>query len=313
MTDVAPEISVVVPTFRSKIALPELHRRLSESLDAITTDWEVILVDDASNDGTYEVMESVHLKDQRFKLIRFARNLGQHQATLCGLQHASGRYVVTLDDDLQNPPEEIPRFLAKIEEGYDLVIGRIDGEKAHSPGRNLSSWLVQRCVGAILGKPKDLQLTAYRAMTQRAAAQIASYTGAHAYLPALMLGSVPLDRITNLTVEHHERASGASTYNLRKLVKLFSYLLINHSYVPLRLVTGLGLLLCVLSFGYGIFVTAVAVFGSSGVPGFPTLAILLSFLSGATLLGLGIIGEYVGRLVEENSRSRQFPIFEERW
>ena len=307
------EISVVVPTYRSKDSLPELRRRLGAALDAITPDWEVILVDDASNDGTYAVMETLHEADPRFRLIRFARNRGQHQATLCGLQRASGRYVVTLDDDLQNPPEEIPRFLAKLEEGYDLVIGRIEGSKAHSGARNLASWLVQVFVGAVLGKPKDLQLTAYRAMTRRAAVQIASYAGTHAYLPALMLSSVPPDRIVNLPVEHHDRMAGESTYTLRKLVKLFSYLLINHSYIPLRLVTGVGFLLCLASFAYGTYVAAVATFGSSGVPGFASLAVLVSFLSGATLLGMGVIGEYVGRLVEEGSRSQQFPVFEERW
>lgn len=306
-------ISVVVPTFRSKAVLPELYKRLHGTLETITADWEIILVDDASNDGTYAVMESLHAHDPRVKLVRFARNLGQHQATLCGLQRARGDYVLTLDDDLQNPPEEIPRFLAKLDEGYDLVIGRIDGDKAHSWSRNISSWLVQFLVGAILGKPKGLQLTAYRAMTRRAAEQIGSFTGAHAYLPALMLSSVPPDRIVNLPVEHHARASGESTYNLRKLVKLFSYLLINHSYLPLRLVTGFGFLLCAASFAYGLYVAVVALFGGSGVPGFPTLAILVSFLSGATLLGMGVIGEYVGRLVEETSRPRQFPVFEERW
>lgn len=309
----ATEISVVVPTYRSAAGLPELYRRLEAALDAITPDWEVILVDDASNDGTYAVMEQLHEKDGRVKLVRFARNAGQHQATVCGLQRASGRYVVTLDDDLQNPPEEIPRFLAKLEEGYDLVIGRIDGGKAHSGVRNFASWLVQVFVGVVLGKPKDLQLTAYRAMTRRAAEQIGSYNGAHAYLPALMLESIPHDRIVNLPVEHHDRAMGASTYTVRKLVKLFSYLLINHSYIPLRLVTGVGFLLCLASFGYGTYVAGVALLGGSGVPGFPTLAVLVSFLSGATLLGMGVIGEYVGRLVEESSRSRQFPVFEERW
>ena len=307
------EISVVVPTFRSATVLPDLYVRLSAALDAITPDWEVILVDDASNDGTYEVMESLHERDPRFKLIRFVRNMGQHQATLCGMQRATGDYVITLDDDLQNPPEEIPRFLAKLAEGHDLVIGRIEGDKAHSWTRNLSSSMVQALVGAILGKPKGLQLTAYRAMTRRACAQMATFVGAHVYLPALMLSSVPPDRIVNLPVEHHARASGKSTYSLRKLVKLFSYLLINHSYIPLRLVTGFGFLLCVASFGYGLYVTTVAIFGSSTVPGFPSLAILVSFLSGATLLGMGVIGEYVGRLVEESSRSRQFPVFEERW
>lgn len=306
-----PVISVVVPVYRSGKMLPELHRRVAAVLDSVTSDWELILVDDASNDGTYAVMESLHELDDRVRTVRFARNTGQHHATLCGLQRARGDYVVTLDDDLQNPPEEIPRFLARLEEGFDLVIGSISGSKQHSRGRNLASSLVQRMVGVILDKPKDLELTAYRAMTRRAAEQIGSFTGAHVYLPALMLNSVPHDRITNLPVEHHDRADGASTYTLRRLLKLFSYLLINHSFLPLRFVTGFGFLLCLASFCYGLVVAVLALVQDSQVAGFPTLAILISFLSGSMLLGMGVIGEYVGRLVEENSRSTQFPIFEE--
>lgn len=311
-SSVHPMISVVVPVYRSSKMLPELHRRVATVLDAITSDWELILVDDASNDGTYTVMESLHELDERVRTVRFARNTGQHHATLCGVQRARGDYVVTLDDDLQNPPEEIPRFIAKLDEGFDLVIGSISGAKAHSSARNLASSMVQRMVGVILDKPRDLELTAYRAMTRRAAAQIGSFRGAHVYLPALMLSSVPHDRITNLPVEHHDRADGESTYTLRRLVKLFSYLLINHSFLPLRFVTGFGFLLCLASFCYGLVVAAVALARGSEVAGFPTLAILISFLSGSMLLSMGVIGEYVGRLVEENSRSNQFPIFEER-
>ena len=304
-------ISVVVPTYRNAGTLPELYRRLSAALEPLTPDWEVILVDDASNDGTWDELVRLHQEDKRVKAVRFARNTGQHHATLCGLKRATGDYVITLDDDLQNPPEEIARFIAKLDEGYDLVIGGIAGSKQHSTFRNLASRTVQRFVGMILDKPDDLELTAYRAMTRRAAEHISAFTGAHVYLPALMLSSVPHDRITNLPVEHHERVGGASTYNLRKLVKLFSYLLINHSFLPLRFVTAFGFLVCLVSFCYALVVLLVAWFGESTAAGFPTLAILISFLSGSTLLALGVIGEYIGRLVEEGSRPRQFPIFEE--
>jgi glycosyltransferase involved in cell wall biosynthesis len=306
------KVSVVIPTYRNAGTLPELHRRLSGVLDQFTADWEVVLVDDASNDGTWQALEALHEQDPRVKLVRFASNMGQHHATLCGIQRATGDYVVTIDDDLQNPPEEIPRLIAKLDEGYDIVIGSIGGDKKHSSFRNLASRTVQGFIGVILDKPDDLELTAYRAMTRRAADQIGAFTGAHVYLPGLMLSSVPHDRITNLPVEHHDRVGGRSTYTFRKLVKLFSYLLINHSFLPLRLVTGFGLLVCVVSFCYAIGVAVYALAIGTQVAGFPTLAILVSFLSGSVLLALGVIGEYVGRLVEEGSRPRQFPVFEER-
>ena len=187
-------------------------------------------------------MQDLRLTDDRVRIIRFARNTGQHHAILCGLQRAHGEYVITLDDDLQNPPEAIPRFLAKVDEGYELVIGEIVGDKLHGGSRNLASRLVQRLVGRILNKPKDLYLSSYRCMTQRTARSLAGFTGVHVYLPALMLASVPPELICNIPVESPPRLKGRSQYTMRKLVKLTSYLLINHSYLPLRFVSGWGFL-----------------------------------------------------------------------
>ena len=306
-----PSISVVIPVYRSGKMLASLYERLCMVLEKMSDEWEVILVDDASNDGTFMQMLLLRDKDQRVKLIRFARNMGQHHATLCGLQRASGEIVYTLDDDLQTPPEEMPKLLDAIGENCDLAIGRIGNDKKHSIARNLSSRFVQWLITILLGKPKDLSLSSYRCMTRRALAGISSFTGAHPYLPALMLNAVPIERIANVTVAHNERAQGRSTYTLSKLLKLASYLLINHSYLPLRFVTAWGFLLSVMSLLYAIWVLCKVIFIGSGVSGWPSLAILVAFLSGNILMCMGILGEYVGRLVEENSRARQFPIFEE--
>lgn len=304
-------ISVVVPVFRSGPMLVPLCERLSAVLSALTEDWEIILVDDASNDGTFEYMLKLHRADRRVKAVRFARNLGQHQATLYGLQLSEGDYVVTLDDDLQNPPEEIPRFVARIDDGYDLVIGKIEGGKRHSLLRNLASSMVQRLIGKILGKPRALALSSFRCMSRRAARAMASYSGAHAYLPALMLGAVPVDRICNIPVAHHPRLEGQSQYTLRKLLKLSSYLLVNHSSLPLRFVTAWGTLLSVASLVYAAFVVVDVLLNGSAVTGWPTLAVLVSFMSGNILMCMGILGEYIGRIVSENARTGQSPVFEE--
>ncbi|MBB6184224.1 glycosyltransferase family 2 protein [Oleiagrimonas soli] len=305
-----PVISVVVPVFRSKATLNALYDRVRNVLDDVASSWEIILVDDASNDGTFEVMLALHEHDSRVKLVRFARNTGQHHATLCGLQRASGDYAFTLDDDLQNPPEEIPRFIEKMEEGYDMVIGKIVTSKKHSAARNLSSRIVQWMVSRILGKPRDLALSSYRGMTRRAASNMGAFTGAHAYLPALIFASVPIDRITNLSVPHNERAHGRSTYSPGRLIKLASYLLINHSYLPLRFMVAWGIILSVASLLYAVCTVSYVLLGGHMAAGWPSLAVLISFLCGNILLFMGIVGEYVGRLVEEHSRPQQFPIFE---
>lgn len=304
-------ISVVIPVFRSGPMLDILYRRLLAVLTPLTAHWEIILVDDGSNDGTFDHMLNLHKRDNRVKLVRFARNMGQHHATLCGLQRASGDYILTLDDDLQNPPEEIPNFLAKMEEGYDLVIGRITGSKQHAWWRNIASTAMQALVSYILDKPKELALSPLKCMSRRTLSGITSFTGRHVYIPALMLSSTPPDRMCNIPVEHHPRQTGSSNYTLRKLFSLISYLIINYSRLPLRLVTAWGIFLSIASVIFALFIAINALMYRSYFIGWPSLAVLISFLSGNILLCIGILGEYIGRLVDENSRASQFQIFEE--
>jgi Glycosyltransferases involved in cell wall biogenesis len=305
-------VSVVVPVFRSGRGLEALYVRLARALDGVAGDWEIIFVDDASNDGTFDTMCRLHERDPRVRLVRFARNAGQHHATLCGLTRARGDYVFTLDDDLQNPPEEMSKFIARIDEGYDLVIGRIEGGKKHGWHRNLSSRLLQYLVGRVLAKPRHIALSSYRCMTRRAVAGMVTFTGAHVYMPALMFNAVPADRISNVPVEHHARGYGRSTYTFRKLVRMASYLLINHSSVPLRVVTAWGLVVSVASLGFAGFVATDVLVNGSRVAGWASIAVLVSFMSGNIMFCMGILGEYIGRLVEEGSRASPFPIFEER-
>lgn len=304
-------ISVVIPVFRSSATLDELYMRLQAVLSPLADNWEIILVDDASNDGTFDKMLKLRKRDERVKLIRFARNMGQHNATLCGLRRAGGDYILTLDDDLQNPPEEIPNLLAKMEEGYDMVIGRIAGGKQHSWWRNIASNAMQSLVSRILEKPKDIVLSPLKCMSKRTLEGITAYTGKHIYIPALIFSTTPPDRICNIQVEHHPRRAGKSTYTLGKLLTLASYLLINYSRLPLRFVTAWGFFLSFASLGFAFFIVVNALIYRSHISGWPSLAVLISFLSGNILLCIGILGEYIGRLVDENSRTSQFPIFEE--
>lgn len=303
-------ISVVVPVFRSGPMLATLHERLARVLDALTGDWELILVDDASNDGTFDYMLKLRARDPRIKLVRFARNMGQQHATLCGIKRATGDIVVTLDDDLQNPPEEIPAFLVRIDEGYDLVIGRIREQKKHRLWRNFSSAFMQWLVGVILDKPRDLSLSSYRVMTRRAAAALATYRGVQTYLPALFFGMIPRDRIANIDVAHDRRAQGASTYSLRKLLKLSSYLLINHSSIPLRFTSALGIVTSAASVVFAVVLITNALLYGTVVKGWTSLAVLVTLVGGCVLMCLGIVGEYIGRLLVESSAPEQFPIYE---
>ncbi len=305
-----PAISVVVPVYMNAGGLEEFFRRLLPVLEAQGPAWEAIMVDDGSTDGSYKVLERIHAADPRVKLIQFGHNHGQHHAILCGLQHSRGRAVITLDDDLQNPPEEIPRFLAALAEGHHIVIGRIAEKKQHGWFRNIGSRTVQNLTSMILHKPRHLAFSSYRALSRQAVDAISAYKGVHPYLPALMLGSVPTDAIVNIDVRHDPRHHGKSTYNLRKLMRLASYLLINHSFIPLRAMIYWGVLVSLGSLAFAVYVAVRALLWHHvSVLGWPSLAVLISFFSGNILLALGVLGEYIGRLVQESATNLQFYVF----
>ncbi|MGH8691140.1 MAG: glycosyltransferase family 2 protein [Burkholderiales bacterium] len=299
-----------MPVFRSAALLPTLVERLKTVLERQGGPWEIMLVDDASPDDSYAVMQRLRADDARVRIIQFARNHGQQHATLCGLGYARGAQVVTIDDDLQSAPEEIPLLLARLGEGHAAVIGRI-AHKRHGWWRNLGTRANQYLAGSILGKPKDLYLSSFRALSRAAVDRIVRYKGAHPHISALLLKSVPANAIVNVDVSHAPRPLGGSTYSLRKLLKTASFLLINHSYIPLRFMVGWGFVLSVLSLVFAAYVVARVLFFGQSVPGWPSLSVLISFLCGNILMALGIVGEYLGRLVEEYSLTEQFAIHRE--
>lgn len=307
------DVSIVVPVYRSATLLPQLYGRLCGVLDGMSTSWELVLVDDASPDESFAAMQALRKSDQRVRIIQFARNHGQQHATLCGLNYARGRYVITLDDDLQCRPEELPKFLEQLRNGMHVVIGRIDkGGKKHHWWRNIGSTVNQYLAGRILGKPRDLYLSSFRGFSRYAVDKVTTYKGAHPHISALFLKAVPHRFIANVDVDHKPRADGgASTYSIPKLVKTLSYLLVNHSYLPLRFMAVWGFILSFVSFLFALWVAGKALFFGHAVAGWSSLAVLIAFFSGNIMLSLGVVGEYLGRLVEEDSTAEQFAVFSE--
>jgi glycosyltransferase involved in cell wall biosynthesis len=307
-------VSVVVPVYQSAASLSAFYERCSSSLDEISNDWEIILVNDASSDESWRLMCELNAHDPRVKIICFARNQGQQHATLCGLNYASKDYIFTIDDDLQCFPEDFPLFINLLKAGKQIVIGKINpSNKQHNRWRNLASGVNQYLAGRIIGKPDSLGLSSYRAMTRRVVQDLVSYKGAHPHIAALLFKSTPLNLIANVEIRHAPRKDGnATTYSISKLIKTMSYLIINHSYLPLRFMIAWGVTISIFSILFALFVVVRAVFSEHIFPGWASLAVLTSFLSGNILFALGILGEYLGRLVEETSNIKQFSIFEER-
>lgn len=305
-------VSVVSPVYRSERSLDEYYRRVSAALNTLSNDWEIILVDDASPDDSWNRLRKLREQDTRVKIVRLAHNHGQQKATLCGLSYASKNYVFTLDDDLQCFPEDMAKFLERLEAGAEVVIGSIpSGEKKHAAWRNLGSRLNSYVIGKVLKKPSSLRLSSFRGFHLRTCRQLGKYRGAHPHIAALLLNSVPHTLIENVEIRHTKRADdGAGSYTLGKLVKTLSYILINHSYLPLRFMTIWGVFISFASLSYALWVVTMSLRGHL-VPGWASIAVLTSFLSGNILLALGVLGEYVGRLVEETRGTSQFVIFEE--
>lgn len=291
-TDDTPELSFVVPLYNTGEGLPALldaFRALS-----IPEKWELVLVDDGSTDGTF-------LKAGRLTadfpapvtLVELARNYGEHAAVLEGYRRARGSLVVNLDDDLQNPPQEAVRLLYHLRDsGAEVVYSRY-ARKKHSWVRNAGSWLVNRCATFLLEKPRHLYLSSFRALRTELVARIVTYRGPYPYIDGLILGAT--NRISTFEVAHEERRVGRSGYTPRKLVRLAMSLLFDFSVMPLRLASLLGGLLCVLG---GLILTEVVVetlMVGQRQAGWGSLMGALAVFSGAQLLMLGLIGEYVGR------------------
>ncbi len=256
--------------------------------------WELVLVDDGSEDGT--VSRAAPLLNElpaRVVLVELARNFGEHAAVLEGCRHTSGHYVINLDDDLQNPVSEALKLLAHLREtDADVVYSQYE-EKQHHWARNLASRAVNAIATVLLDKPRGLYLSSFRAMRQELVGRITAYRGPYPYIDGLIMGAT--NRIDRLPVRHDARATGRSGYTLRKLARLAMNLLFDFSIMPLRLATLLGSLMCVLGLGLLGYVLGETLLIGRQQAGWASLMAVTTVFSGAQLLILGIMGEYLGR------------------
>ena len=290
--DPSPLVSFVVPLYNTGASLAKL-------LDAfrslpIEGGWELVLVNDASPDGTGEKVRGL-IGDLpcRVVLVDMARNFGEHAAVLEGFRHTTGRFVINLDDDLQNPISEALKILAFMQANDCEVVYSYYDEKKHHWFRNFGSWATNYCASVLLDKPKDLYLSSFRGHRRELIQRIVEYRGPYPYIDGLILGAT--NRIQRLQVKHEERAEGESGYTLRKLVRLWMNMFFNFSIMPLRIASILGMAMG----GVGLLalIGVLLEYWFVGVrsPGWGSLMAMIAIFSGAQLIMLGLIGEYVGR------------------
>ncbi|MCC7130055.1 MAG: glycosyltransferase [Anaerolineae bacterium UTCFX2] len=286
-------ISVVIPVYNSAEILPDLIARLAPVLDNITAAYEAILIEDGSRDESWAVIERLSEANVWVRGIRMMRNYGQHNALLCGLRAACFTCTVTIDDDLQHPPEEIPLLLEKIAQGYDVVYGT-PAKQQHGLWRNLASYITRLALQSTMGIENARKVSAFRAIRTQVRQAFAHYQSPFVVLDVLLGWGTT--RFASATTQHLPRQSGKSNYTFSKLILHGVNMLTGFSVLPLQMASLMGFASAF--FGILIFFYVIGRFFIEGgsVPGFPFLASIIAIFSGVQLFAIGIIGEYLARM-----------------
>lgn len=291
-----PKISVVVPVYGCESCLRDLYARCVAALEPLVESFELVLVNDHSPHADWSVIEELAAKDPRVKGIDLARNFGQHYALACGLDHAEGDHVVVMDCDLQDRPEEIPRFYAKALEGWNVVFGkRVD--RQDTAFKRTTSSLFYRVFAYITGKDIDRSVGNYSMISRRVVLNYRRFVErTRNYGFAIHWLGFP---ITLVPVKHAARHSGETTYSLRKMVGLAVDSLTAHSDKPLRASIGFGFAMTGGAFAYGLWLAFRRLAWGVGVEGWTSVMVSLYFLTGLLFANLGVIGLYLGRVFNE--------------
>lgn len=296
------KVSVVIPVYKSEESLPILVPELASVLRGMGREFEIVLVDDCSPDSSWEALRSLKTRfGAHLKIARLLRNSGQHNALLCGFSMATGDVIITMDDDLQNPPSEVPKLVAAIDSGYDVAIGAYD-TKQHSRFRNSASRMIDGLQRRIFGLPKDFQLTSFRGARRLVIDNVVSMGGVFPYVTCMLLSHAA--RYTNVSVSHQPRQFGQSNYSLKRSFLLAANLLFSYSVYPVYVVGAA----CAAAFGFallfGLAVLYRAVLQGIHVPGWASIVVVTSFFNAVTLLCLLIFSLYLARFNQQLTGTR---------
>jgi undecaprenyl-phosphate 4-deoxy-4-formamido-L-arabinose transferase len=303
---VASLFSIVIPVYNGARTVGRLVERLSEVLPE--GGFQIVLVNDGSQDESHEVCLELSAKDPFITYVNLARNFGEHNAVMAGLQFVEGDYTVIMDDDFQNPPEEVLKLVDEARLGQFDVVYTYYSKKRHSIFRNLGSRFNNWVANFMLDKPKDLYLSSFKCLSLFAVKEILKYNGPYPYIDGLVLRSTR--NIGKIEVSHASREEGSSGYTLRKLVRLWLNMFVNFSVMPLRASSVLGLVFSTLGLIFSVAVIIEKLLHPEIPIGWPSLIVVVMMFSGVQLLMLGLIGEYLGRLFLSMNATPQFAVRE---
>ena len=289
-------ISIVIPVYNAETSLAPLVSRLNAVLLPLGLPYEILMVNDGSRDGSWQEILRLAAETPGLRGINLMRNFGQHNALLCGIRAGRHEVIVTLDDDLQHPPEEIPNFLKKLGEGYDVVYG-IPKKMPHSWWRNLTSRTAKRLLSMVIGLKTVREIGSFRAFRTDLRRAFADYSHPGIIIDALLAWGTT--RFTSILVDEAPRDQGSSNYNFSRLFGLVFLILTGYSTMPLRFASLMGFSLTLFGLVAFIYVVFISITQGS-LPGFPFLASTILLFSGTQLFALGIFGEYLARIFDRS-------------
>ncbi len=293
----SPDVSIIIPVYNEEEGLQALFDRLYPALDKLETSYEIVFINDGSRDRSAAILgEQFRLRPDVTRVILFNGNFGQHKAIMAGFEHCRGRKIVTLDADLQNPPEDIGNLLTKMDEGYDYV-GSIRRQRSDSWWRHAASRAMNRLRERITHIKMTDQGCMLRAYSRDIIDTINQCHEVNTFIPALAYSFAR--NPTEITVGHEERTAGESKYSIYSLIRLNFDLMTGFSLVPLQMFSMVGILVSLFSALFFIFLVIRRLWVGPEAEGLFTLFALIFFLIGIALFGIGLLGEYVGRIYQE--------------
>jgi len=300
-------ISIVIPLFNSEKSIHSLVKNIFEVFKNL--EIEINLVNDGSKDNTHnECLKILKEHSANINYIKLRKNVGEHNAVMAGLNQSNGDWTIIMDDDFQTPPNEALKFYDyAIKNKFDVIYANYD-DKKHSIFRNLGSKINDLTANFILKKPKDLYLCSFKCISKNIIKEIIKYKGPYPYIDGLILSVT--DNITSIKLEHKPRNIGKSNYSIFKLVKLYINISTNFSTIPIHIFSIVGLLISFFSFIFGIIIILEKLFYPDTPLGYSSLIAAIIFFSGVQLIFLGLIGEYVGKILKNVNHETQYIIEE---
>lgn len=302
------KLSFVIPCYRSADSISQVVHGIIKTVESDARfEYEIICINDCSPDNTYQVLKQLSQENLKIKVIDLSRNFGQHSALMAGFNHVTGDIIVCLDDDGQNPPSEMFKLIDKLDEGYDLVSAKYS-KKKHSLFRKIGTKISFAMSSYLVGKPKDIDLNSYYVFKRYVLDEVIKYDNPYPFVHGLILRVTR--NMANVEIDHKERQSGSSGYNLKKLFGLWMNGFTAFSEKPLRIASIIGCICAGLGFLYGLIIIIRKLLNPEILVGYSSMMAVILFLCGMIMLFLGLLGEYIGRIYISINNAPQYAIRE---